>query len=148
MDTKIIDLKAYDSRNKINKDEVINYILKSGEMALQKLFLTKEDVSILDKDSVYLDVNGEVVEFSNISVVDDKVSGRIKVGQYSDMLDYFNTSYDVYNTAYKKTGIDSFKVNRDDLFIVELPNCQAMIDAMWGTDDWVCKLIGELRGSK
>ena len=60
MDTKIIDLKAYDSRNKINKDEVINYILKSGEMALQKLFLTKEDVSILDKDSVYLDVNGKL----------------------------------------------------------------------------------------
>lgn len=148
MNTKIIDLKAYDSRNKISKDEVIDYILKNEEMALKKLFLTKEDVSVLNKDSVYLDINGEVLEFSNISVVADKVSGRIKVGQYSDMLDYFNSSYDVYNTAYKKTGIDSFKINRDGLFLIELPNCQAIVDAMWGTNDWICRVIEELRGSK
>ena len=96
----------------------------------------------------YLDVNGEVLEFSNISVVADKVSGRVKVGQYSDMLDYFNSSYDVYNTAYKKTGIDSFKINRDGLFLIELPNCQAMIDAMWGTNDWICRVIKELRGAE
>lgn len=147
MDAKIIDLKAYKSKNKITKDEIINYIIKNENDVLNRLNLTKEDISTLDGDSVSLLIGNDVREYKSLCVVADKDSGRLKVGTKEDMYEYFDVAYKTYDKVYNLTQDEGFKVNRDDLMLVELPNCQAMVDAMWGTFDWVCKLIKEVESN-
>lgn len=147
MGAKIIDLKAYRGKNKITKDEIISYMLKNEKDALNRLNLTKEDMSTLDGDSVSLLIGNDVREYKSLCVVADKDSGRLKVGTKEDMYEYFDVAYKTYDKVYNLTQDEGFKVNRDDLMLVELPNCQAMVDAMWGTFDWVCKLIKEVESN-
>lgn len=142
--TKIIDLNSHRGKNKITKYEVINYIIKNEIKALNRLNLTKEDISKLDRESVSLLVGSEVRVFKTFCVVADKDSGMLKVGTKEDMYTYFEVSYKAYDEMYRATRDNGFKVNRDALVLVELPNCQAMVDALWGTHDWICRLISEV----
>ena len=85
MGAKIIDLKAYRGKNKITKDEIISYMLKNEKDALNRLNLTKEDISTLDGDSVSLLIGNDIREYKNLCVVADKDSGRLKVITKEDM---------------------------------------------------------------
>lgn len=158
MEGQIIDLNAHKNRNVISKDKVIGYILKNEDKFLEKFNFNKEDLKVIDDDYIDLDINqGDTKRFSNLAVVCSKSSGRIKIGEYSDMLDYYKVSYDSYNKLSKTSdnlmgsvlgnmGLPSvsFKDMKEDLMLVELPNNKAIIKAMWGTSDWICRLIEEI----
>lgn len=71
------------------------------------------------------------------AVYDSRDSVLIKIGEFSDMQQYFNS----IQNSYRAHG---FHLEADDIALMELPKDQAEIDKVFG----ICDYIGKLHAQK